>query len=160
MTIGQVTTTIAVNGPQTNTLASGSATGITVTTAAGTGTAISATSSAVTVPDILSNVGGIKVTPTAVGAGGTPQTCSNRHGTVIFSGVSIAAGATQAFTITNTLVSAGSYIMISMYGATTGSAPVIQTVAPGAGSFVVTVMNGTGLTTTTANLNFVFWVLN
>ena len=30
----------------------------------------------------------------------------------------------------------------------------------GASSFVVTVMNGTGMTTTTANINFVFWVLN
>lgn len=158
--LGQVTSTIAVNGPQTNTLASGAATALTINTSAGTGKGISVTSSAVTVPDILSNVGGIQVTPTVVTAGASPQVCSNRHGSVIFSGVSIAAAATQVFTITNTLVTASSHIMAVIYGATTGSAPVIQSISPGAGTFNVTVMNGTGLTTTTANITVVFWVLD
>ena len=160
VTIGQVTTTIAINGPTTHTLASGAAVGVTINTASGTGRCLDLTSSAVTVPDLLSNLGGLKVTPVVVTAGGSPQTCSGRHGHVIFSGVSIAASAVQTFTITNTLVTAGSHIMISMYGATTGSAPVIQSYTPGAGTFNVVVMNGAGLTTTTANITFVFWILD
>jgi hypothetical protein len=161
VTIGQVTTTIAINGPTTHTLASGAATALTIVTSAGTGRGIDITSSGVTVPDLLSNVGGIKVTPTSVTAGATPQACNNRHGQVIFSGVSIAAGATQAFVIQNsTIAGASTIVQYSMYGATTGSAPVIQSVVNAAGQSTITVMNGTGLTTTTANLTFVFWVLN
>jgi len=160
VTIGQVTTTIAINGPTTHTLASGSAVGVTINTASGTGAGLSVTSSGVTIPDILSNVGGVKVTPSIVTAGASPQVSSNRHGSVIFSSVSIAAAADQTFTITNTLVTSSSKFIISMYGATTGSATSIKALTPGSGTFNVVVTNGTGATTTTANIEFVYWVLN
>lgn len=159
--IGQVTSTIAINGPTTHTLASGAATALTVNTSAGTGTGVSVTSSAVTVPDYLSNVGGIKVTPTAVGAGATPQTCNNRHGQVIFSGVSIAAGANQAFVIQNsTITGAATQIMYSWSGCTLGSALSIQSIVNAAGQSTITMQNGTGASTSTANIQFNFWVIN
>jgi hypothetical protein len=37
---------------------------------------------------------------------------------------------------------------------------VIQSVTGAAGSFAIVVANGTGLTTTVANITFVFWVMN
>jgi hypothetical protein len=159
--IGQVTTTIAINGPTTHTLASGAAVGITINTASGSGRCLDLTSSGVTVPDMLSNIGGLKVTPTSVTAGATPQTCNNRHGSVIFSGVSIAAGANQAFVIQNsTIAGATTLIMYSMSGMTLGSALTIQSIVNAAGQSTITVMNGTGATTSTANLTLTFWVLN
>ncbi len=161
ITLGQVTSTIAVNGPQTNTLASGAAVGLTVNTSAGTGGCVSLTSSAVTVPDLASNVGGILVTPTKVGAGASPQVANNRHFEVIFSGVSIAAAADQTLTITNSTIAGNTTsVMLSMAGATTGSALSIKSVTPSAGSLAIVVTNGTGATTTTANIKFTGWVMD
>lgn len=161
ITLGQVTSLIHVNGPQTNTLASGAATGLTVTTAAGTGTAISATSSAVTVPDFLSNVGGIKVTPTDVAAGASPQVADNRHFKVVFNTVSIAANADQALVVTNsTITGVNTDIMITWSGTTTGSAVSLKSVVPAAGQVTLTFTNGVGATTTTSNITVLGWVLN
>lgn len=161
ITIGQVTTTVAINGPQTNTLASGAAVGLTVNTSAGTGRPVSLTSSAVTVPDLASNVGGILVTPSVVAAGASPQVANNRHFDVTFSGVSIAAAADQTLTITNSTISgAATSIMLTMSGATTGSALSIKSITPGAGTVAIVVTNGTGATTSTANIRFIGWVMN
>lgn len=161
VTIGQVTTTVAINGPTTHTLASGAATALTVTTAAGSGTAVSATSSAVTVPDFLSNVGGIKVTPTDVAAGASPQVANNRFFKVVFNTISIAAGADQALTITNsTITGASTDIMITWSGTTTGSAVSLKSAVPAAGSVTLTFTNGAGSTTTTSNITVIGWVLN
>ena len=158
VTIGQVTSLLHVNGPQTNTLASGSATALSLVTSSGTGRCLDMTSSGILVPDLLSNVGGLKVTPVVTGAGGSPQTCSGRHGFVTFSGVSIAASADQTLTITNTVVSAGSHIMVTWSGTTTGSALSLKAVTPGAGTFNLVFTNGAGATTSTANLVIAFWV--
>lgn len=161
VTIGQVTSSLVVNAPQTNTLASGAAVGITVNTSAGTGRGISVTSSGVAVPDYASLAGGILVTPTDTAAGASPRTASNRHFKVEFSGVSIAANADQTLTITNTVITGASTdIMISWRGTTTGSAVSLKSVVPGAGTVALTFTNGVGATTTTANIEVVGWVLN
>ncbi len=161
VTIGQVTTTIAINGPTTHTLASGAAVGVTVNTSAGTGRGISVTSSGVTVPDIASLAGGILVTPTDVSAGASPLVANNRHFKVVFSGVSIAANADQTLTITNSVITgANTDIMITWSGTTTGSAVSLKSVVPGAGTVALTFTNGVGATTTTSNITIVGWVIN
>jgi hypothetical protein len=106
--------------------------------------------------------GGINTAPVVVAAGASPQTANGRSGQVTFSGVSIAAGATQSFVINNTSVAAiGTVIMYTMVGATTGAALTIQSVTNVAGtSSTIVVTNGTGATTSTANITFTFIVLN
>jgi hypothetical protein len=51
-------------------------------------------------------------------------------------------------------------LSITMVGATSGSALTIQSVANTGGQSVITVTNGTGATTTTANITFTYLVLN
>lgn len=161
ITIGQVTSLLHVNGPQTNTLASGAATGLTVVTSAGTGRCLDLTSSGVTVPDILSNVGGIKVTPTDVAAGASPQTADNRHFKVVFNTVSIAASADQALVIQNsTITGVNTDIMFTWFGTTTGSAVSLKSVVNAAGQSTLTFTNGAGATTTTSNITVIGWVMN
>ena len=159
--IGQVTTTVAINGPTTHTLASGTAVGVTVNTSAGTGVGVSVTSSGVTVADVLSNVGGIKVTPTDVGAGASPQTANNRHFKVVFNSVSIAAGATQALVINNSLITGASTdIMYTWFGTTTSSAVSLSSVVNAAGQSTLTFTNGTGAATTSSNITVIGWVMD
>lgn len=161
VTIGQVTTTIAINGPTTHTLASGTAVGVTVNTASGTGVGVSVTSSGVTVPDLLSNVGGLKVTPTDVAAGASPLTANNRHFKVVFNTVSIAASADQALVVQNsTITGVNTDIMYSWSGTTTGSAVSLKSVVNAAGQSTLTFTNGAGATTTTSNITVVGWIMN
>lgn len=102
-------------------------------------------------------VGGVFATAT----GASPQIANGRSFAVTFSGVSIAAGATQSFTITNSkIVSATTPVQISMVGATTGAALNIQSVTNSAGQSVIVVENGTGATTSTANITFTGTILN
>ena len=99
--------------------------------------------------------------PVTTASGASPQTANGRVGSVTFSSVSIAAAATQAFTIANSSIAGSSTVLsLSMVGATTGAALVIQSVANTAGQSVITVANGTGATTTTANITFTYLVLN
>lgn len=94
-----------------------------------------------------------------VGPGASPQISNSKVGQVIFSGVSIAAAAVQSFTVTNSTVAVGNVILANIYGCTTGAALTIQSVTAGAGSFAIVVANGTGATTTTANITVTFEVL-
>lgn len=104
---------------------------------------------------------GIVVAPTDVGPGASPQVANNRFGKVTFSGVSIAAAATQTFVITNsTITGASTDIIYSMVGATAGAALSIVSVTNSTGSSSIVVTNGTGATTSTANITFTFWVLD
>lgn len=97
---------------------------------------------------------------TASGAAGTVN-CNGRVGSVTFTGVSIAAAADLTLTIGNTSIAgASTRLMLTMTGATTGSAIQIKSVTPSAGSYAIVVTNGTGATTTTANITFDFIVLN
>lgn len=114
------------------------------------------------VSGLLTASSGINTAPVVVAAGASPQTANGRSGQVTFSGVSIAAGATQSFVIANTSIAAiGTVISYSMVGATTGAALNIQSVTNVAGtSSTIVVENGTGATTSTANITFTFIVLN
>jgi len=100
--------------------------------------------------------------PATVVSGASPQTCNARVGIVTFTGVSIAAGATQSFVINNTTIAAiGTVILYSMTGSTTGSALSIQSYTNvAATSSTIVVTNGTGATTSTANITFTFLVIN
>jgi hypothetical protein len=106
--------------------------------------------------------GGVNTAPVVVAAGASPQTANGRSGQVTFSGVSIAAGMTQSFVINNTSIAAiGTVIMYTMVGAAAGAALTIESVTNVAGtSSTIAVTNGTGATTTTANITFTFLVLN
>lgn len=105
--------------------------------------------------------GGISTSPTITAAGASPRTANNRTGQVTFSGVSIAAGATQTFVINNTAVGgATTVILYGMVGATSGSALNIQSVTNAAGTSTIVVENGTGATTSTANITFTFILLS
>lgn len=115
-----------------------------------------------TVTGLSTLTGGINTAPIVVAAAASPQTANGRSGQVTFSGVSIAAGATQSFVINNTSIAAiGTVISYSMVGATAGAALTIASVTNVAGtSSTITVTNGTGATTSTANITFTFIVLN
>lgn len=97
--------------------------------------------------------------PVVVSAAASPQTANGKTFSVTFSGVSIAAGATQSFVISNTAVN--TLVQVSMVGATSGAALSIQSVtnSPGVSTTIV-VTNGTGATTTTANITFTGICLN
>jgi hypothetical protein len=104
---------------------------------------------------------GVVNTPATVGAGASPQTVNGRTFSVIFSGVSIAAGATQSFTIANSVITgATTLIQYTLIGATSGAALTIQSVTNSAGLSVIVVTNGTGATTTVANITFIGTILN
>ncbi len=106
--------------------------------------------------------GGINTAPVVVASGASPLTANGRSGQVTFSGVSIAAGATQSFVINNTAIAAiGTVILYSMSGATAGAAlSIVSVTNVAATSSTIVVTNGTGATTTTADIKFTFLVLN
>lgn len=102
-----------------------------------------------------------RAVPTVVTAGASPQTANSRQARVTFSSVSIAAGATQSFVISdNKITGSSTAVRVNMFGATTGSALSIQSVTAAAGQVTIVVTNGTGATTTTANITFDISVLN
>lgn len=146
---GSANTTIGTGG--TGTTFIGNATGGTTITGpvtmSGNETFGSATVGVVTVP--------------ATAAGASPQTANGRTFSVTFSGVSIAAAATQSFTIANSVITgAGTIIQYTLIGATTGAALTIQSVTNSASQSVIVIENGTGATTTTANITLIGTVLN
>jgi hypothetical protein len=169
---GASLTSLTVNGPTTLT----GTTNINTTGAAATSIGTGGTGvvnignatggTVVTGPESVSGIltasSGLNTAPVVVTAGASPQTANGRSGQVTFSGVSIAAGATQSFVINNTSIAAiGTVILYSMVGATTGAALNIQSVTNVAGtSSTIVVENGTGATTSTANITFTFLVLN
>jgi hypothetical protein len=158
-TTNQVTATTAA-GTTTLTLpatvvAPGSLASTTTLTA---GTGLTVTTGGIT---LLGSGQGITTNPVIVAAGASPQVANGHVGQVTFSGVSIAAGASQTFTITNSgITGAGTVIEYSWYGATAGSALSMANVVNSAGSSAITMTNGTGASTSTANITFIFQVLN
>lgn len=105
-------------------------------------------------------VGGTASAGTATGAAASPVVLNGRAGQVTFSSVSIAAAADLTLTITNSAITSTSQILYSMSGATTGSALTIKSVTNTAGSSAIVVTNGTGATTSTANIVLTFLVIN
>jgi len=97
----------------------------------------------------------------ASGAAASPVVVNGRSGRATFNSVSIAAGADLTLTITNSAITASTTeVMISMSGATTGSALSIKSKIASSGSLAIVVTNGTGATTTTADIQIDFLVLN
>lgn len=147
---GSLTTTTTNNATTTMTAGTGitSTTG-NITATAGNLVAVAAASGLV-----------LPVT-TGSGAQGGTVNCNGRVGSVTFTGVSIAAGATLTFTIGNTSVTgSGTVVLVSMRGATTGTSPVIQSVTNSANTTTIVVTNGTTVITDVANKIFDFIVLN
>lgn len=99
--------------------------------------------------------------PAASGAAASPVVVNGRSGQATFTSVSIAAAADLTLTITNSAITgATTQVIYSMSGATTGSALSIKSVTNTAGSSAIVVTNGTGATTTTADIVMNFIVVN
>ena len=164
VTIGQVTSSLVVNCPQTITIASGSATGLAIDVSAGTGVGATIKSTSATTDALQVVNGGLKVPVVVPSSGATPLTANGRFGQCTFTTVSIAAGATSTFVINNSLVTASTQnCLVTMYGATTAAAPCIQSVTLFAGStatITIVVENGAAVTTQSGNLTFVFWLMD
>jgi hypothetical protein len=122
------------------------------------GTGITATTGNIT----LSAAGaGIVTSPTIGTTGASPITANGRVVSATFSGISIAAGATQSLVITNSSITSSSQIgLTSWSGATSGAALTLQSVVNAAGSTTFTFTNGTLSTTTTANITITYLLLN
>ena len=145
------------------TVTSGTSMTATTSVAAGTtvtgGTGLIATTGNVTTSAV--GAGFVTVPTVASGAASGTVAANGRVVSVTFTGVSIAGGATQVFTTSNTSITgSGTVLLISHIGATTGSSLNIQSVVNSASQSVITVENGTGLTTTVANITFTYLVLN
>lgn len=98
---------------------------------------------------------------TASGAASGPVVLNSRAGKVTFTSVSIAAAADLTLTMTNSeITSSSSQVVYSMAGATTGSALSVKSVTPGSGTIAFVITNGTGATTTTADISITFLVVN
>jgi hypothetical protein len=112
---------------------------------------------------VASTAGNGVVLPVNTGSGAASGTvnCNGRQGAVTFTGVSIAGGAALALTLGNTSITgAATQIIYTLTGATTGSALTIQSVSNSANTSVITVVNGTGLTTSIANITLFFILMN
>jgi len=98
---------------------------------------------------------------TGAGVAASPVVVNGRSGRAVFTSVSIAAAADLTLTITNSSITASTtQVLISMSGATTGSALSIKSKTASSGSLAIVVTNGTGATTTTADIQIDFLVLN
>jgi hypothetical protein len=110
---------------------------------------------------VVSAVGQGHTWPASAITGASPQANNARAGVVTFTGVSIAAGATQTFVINNsTITGAATRIMYNMSGATSGSALTMQSITQAAGTSTIVIENGNGAATSVANLVFDFIVMN
>ena len=99
--------------------------------------------------------------PAASGAAASPVVVDGRSGRATFTSVSIAAAADLTLTLTNSSITAATtQIVFGWSGATTGSALSIKSVTPGAGTCAFVVTNGTGATTSTADIVIDFLVVN
>ena len=130
------------------------------------GTTITATSGDITATNgnFVSSAAGKGIllnSPTASGAAGGAVTVNGRSGRVTFTGPSIAAGASVTLTMTNSAITgSGTFVMLSMSGVTASSALTIQSKTASAGSLAIVMTNGTGATTSTADISFDFLILN
>lgn len=97
----------------------------------------------------------------ASGVAASPVVLDSRAGQATFTTVSIAAAADLTLTLTNSAITgAGTQIIYSMSGATTGAALSVKSVTPGSGTVAFVITNGTGATTSTADIVINFLVVN
>ncbi len=98
---------------------------------------------------------------TATGAAASPVVLNARAGQVVFTSVSIAAAADLTLTITNSAITgATTQVICDVSGATTGSALSVKSKTSSNGSLALVITNGTGATTTTADITVTFLVVN
>lgn len=156
----------------TTTLTGG--TGVTATTgnvtatagAVNAGTSMTATLGNITATNgnFVASTSGTGILLTSAQASGVasgPVVVNGRSGRATFTSVSIAAAADLTLTITNSAITASTTeVLLSMSGATTGSALSIKSKTASSGSLAIVVTNGTGASTTTADIQFDFLVLN
>lgn len=132
------------------------------TTTVTAGTDLTATAGNV----IVSGTGkGLTLPVSIPSPGAGPITANARAGSCAFSSVSIATNADQTFVINNSLItSSAQIVLLSMWGATTGSALSIKAITlDGTAhtiSIVVTNGNGVAIVTSVANIVFNFLLLN
>lgn len=162
---GAAVTTIGTGG--TGAVKVGNATGNTqVTGSVTTTTTLTATLGNITATNgnfVASTAGNGLVFPVATGSGASSGTVNSngRQGSVTFTGPSIAGGAVLGLTMGNTSITgAATQILYTLVGATTGAALTIQSVVNSASTSVITIANGTGATTTTADITLNFLILN
>lgn len=162
---GAATTTIGTGG--TGIVAIGNATGNTAVTGSLTAsTTLTATSGAITATSgsftaVAAGTGLVLPVSTGSGSSGGAVTCTGRAGSVTFTGVSVAGNADITLTMTNTSVAGSSTRLVyAMAGCTTGASLSVKSVTSSANTVAWVVTNGTGLTTSTANIVFDFIVLN
>ena len=171
-TVATASLPVAITTPgslvTTTTLASGTTltagTSLSVTTSATVGTSITATLGNITATNgnfVASTAGtGIVFNPGTI-SGTTSATLNARVGQITITTPSIAAGATFAFTLSNSSITgSGTQVGYWLTGGTTGAALTIQSYANTASQSVITLQNGTGATTNTASLILNFLVLN
>ncbi len=82
------------------------------------------------------------ITATATGTSGTSTvTLSKPLGTITTDAITTAAAATHVMTVTNTLVGTGSIIVASINQNGSTGLPVITSIEPGSGTFVIRITN-------------------
>jgi hypothetical protein len=97
----------------------------------------------------------------ATGAAASPVVLNARSGQVVFTSVSIAAAADLTLTITNSAITASTtQVICDVSGATTGAALSVKSKTSSTGSLALVITNGTGATTTTADITVTFLVVN
>lgn len=151
ITVGNVSGATAVN---VNTGTGGFSV---ATTGAGVATI---TSSAATVDALRLVGGGLRVAPVVSASGASPRTASSRFGVALFTD-NVAAAATVALAITNTVSTATSRVMATVQCATAGSACVIRNIDVSvAGTITCNVTNLGGTDTTGNDVAITFWVMS
>lgn len=103
--------------------------------------------------------GGVRVADGSVTLVSDAGTLNKAAGRVTTEALTTAAEAAEAFTITNDQVTANSIILASISEYDGAGGPVISSVQPGAGSFVVNLINSSAATALDDSLSFDFVVL-
>lgn len=99
--------------------------------------------------------------PTGTGTAAAGITLNSRCGTLTFTAVSIAAGADLTLSVSNDqVVTSSTQFIYSWSGATTSSALCMKSAATGTNSMTFILTNGTGATTSTADIVISFLLLN
>ena len=86
------------------------------------------------------------------------QLSASNVGESLLTGVSIDADAVQSFNVSNPIITSSSKIIASIQGATTGASLSVQSITPSEGEFNIVIQNGTGATTSTANITVTYLV--
>lgn len=108
---------------------------------------------------ISDNDGAIKMTSINNTTAGTTATVNAPTGSVTVSHASLAGLASSTFTLTNSYITATSIVILQL-GAYTGTGiPIVQKIAPSAGSATITIYNAHASIALNANLKIMFAIV-